>query len=502
MNQQAFNNKKYLKEQEKEILKRIDRFGDKLYLEFGGKIINDYHGSRVLPGYDPNIKVYLLEKLREKVEIIFCISSNQIEKRKMRADFGITYDLELLRLIDELKKRKLKIAGVAITCFQEQPAVVVFKKKLERKGIKTYIHKYIHGYPENIDLIVSQDGYGANEYISTKKPLIAIVAPGPGSGKLAVALSQLYHEQKRKINAGYAKFETFPVWDLPLKHPLNIAYEAATADIGDYNLIDPFYLEAHKKIAINYNRDIELFPVLREILKRITKKDNIYSSPTDMGVNRCSTGIKDDKIINEACKQEVIRRYFHYNNDYFSGLAEEETLRRINFLMKELNIIPEHRKVVLIARRAAKEAQEKGKGNEGVFCGAAIELPNEKLISGKNSSLMNSISAMIINAIKELSDIPDHIHLLSPNIIDSITIFKKNIMGEKTASLNLEETLIALSISGASNPATFLAIKKLTKLKGCQVHTTHLLSAQDKSALRKLKINFTNDINFPISNSL
>jgi uncharacterized protein (UPF0371 family) len=489
----GFDNDKYLKEQSRAILERINLFNNKLYLEFGGKILYDYHAARVLPGYDPNIKVRLLKTLKEKTEIILCISSSQIEKRKIRADFGVTYDVDLLKMIDELRDWQIEVAGVVMTCFAEQPAAIVFRKKLERMGIRVYAHSYTRGYPTDVDLIVSDKGYGANDYIPTSKPLVVVAGPGPGSGKLGTALSQLYHEYKKGIVAGYAKFETFPVWDLALKHPLNMTYEAATADMGDYNLIDPFHLESYNKIAINYNRDIEVFPVLKRILEKIIGNESIYRSPTDMGVNRCSAGIKDDVIIRQACFQEIIRRYFRYACEYSLGLVEKETVQKIELLMKELDIKPEDRKVVAAAREAADQAREQGKGNEGIFCGASVQLPNGNIISGKNSSLMHAASSMILNAVKVLSDVPDHIHLISPGIIESITVFKKNIMGAKSPSINLEETLIALSISSATNPTAQLAIEKLSELKGCEAHTTNMPAPGDESALRQLKINLTSD---------
>ncbi len=493
MKQKGFDNEKYLKEQTRAILERINLYNNKLYLEFGGKILYDFHAARVLPGYDPNVKARLLEALKEKIEIILCISSSQIEKRKIRADFGITYDADLLKLIEELRDRQLEVSGVVMTCFAEQPAVSVLRKKLERQGIKVYTHRYTRGYPVDVDLIVSEEGYGANEYIPTTKPLVVVAGPGPGSGKLATALSQLYHEHKQGVAAGYAKFETFPVWDLPLKHPLNLAYEAATADIGDYNLIDPFHLEAYNEAAINYNRDVEVFPVLKRILEKITSERTSYKSPTDMGVNVISAAIKEEAVVREACFQEIIRRFFRYRCEYMLGLVDQEALQKVDLLMKELGLKPENRKVVSAAREAAQEAQRQGKGHEGMFCGAALQLPDGRIVSGKNSPLMHAASSMALNAVKVLSDIADHVHLISPEVIEAITAFKKNIMRARSASLNLEETLIALSISSATNPQAQLAMEKLYELKGCQAHITHMPTPGDESALRQLKINLTSD---------
>jgi uncharacterized protein (UPF0371 family) len=420
----GFDNEKYLKEQTQAILEKVERFDNKLYLEFGGKLIFDYHASRVLPGFDPNVKMRLLQKLKDKADIILCIYAGDIERKKVRADFGITYDVDALKLIDDLKSWGLNVSAVVITRFENQPSAKIFKNKLERRDIKVYTHRFTKGYPTDIDLIVSDEGYGVNKYIETKRPLVIITGPGPGSGKLATCLSQLYHDHKKGIDSGYAKFETFPIWNLPLKHPVNVAYEAATADLRDFNLVDPFHLETYNKTAINYNRDVEIFPVLKRILEKITGAESIYKSPTDMGVNRAGFGIIDDKIVQEAARQEIIRRYFRYSCEYALGFVDKETVERSALLMDELNLKPEDRKVVMPARRAAEEAQKKGKGNEGIFCGAAIELKNGSILTGKNSPLMHATSSLILNAIKKLANIPDKIHLLSPNIIESIDSLK------------------------------------------------------------------------------
>ena len=492
----GFDNEKYLKEQTEEILKRVELYNNKLYLEFGGKLLYDYHAHRVLPGYDPNVKIKLLKELRGKAEIILCIYAGHIEKRKIRADFGFTYDVDVLKIIEDLGDWGIEVSAIVITRFQGQPAATIFKNKLERRGLRVYTHGYTKGYPTDVDLIVSDAGYGANVYIETKKPLVIVTAPGPGSGKLATCLSQMYHEYKRGTQAGYAKFETFPIWNIPLKHPVNIAYEAATADIGDYNLIDPFHLETYNETSINYNRDVETFPVLERILEKITGAASVYKSPTDMGVNRCGFGIVNDEVVQNAARQEVIRRFFRYQCEYMLGLVEEESVQRIKMLMNELGVEDKDRSVVQVARDTAREAESQNKGHKGVFCGAAIELSDGMIITGKNSPLMHAASSMVLNAIKTLTFIPDEIHLLSPNIIESIKNFKENIMGEKSANLDLEETLVALSISAATNPTAQSAMKRLSELRGCEVHITHIPTPGDESGLRRLAVNLTSDPNF------
>lgn len=492
----AFDNEKYLKEQTQAILERVNKFHNKLYLEFGGKLIFDYHASRVLPGFDPNVKMRLLRKLKDRADILLCIYAGDIERRKVRADFGITYDVDALKLIDDLRDWGIDILAVVITRFDNQPAVKIFKNKLERRNIKVYTHRFTKGYPRDIDLIVSDEGYGANEYIENKKPLVIVTGPGPGSGKLATCLSQLYHDYKKGKKSGYAKFETFPVWNLPLKHPVNLAYEAATADLGDFNLVDPHHLKAYDKTAINYNRDVEVFPILKRILQEITGSDSLYKSPTDMGVNRAGFGITDDKAVKEAAKQEIIRRFFRYSCEYLLGLIDKETMDRLEKLMKELNLRPENRRAVKPARQSALEAQRKNKGNEGIFCGAAIELANGTIITGKNSPLMHATSSLILNTIKILAGTPDKIHLLSPDIIGSIGNLKKNILSAKTVSLDLDETLIALSMSAATDPTAKLCMEKLKELQGCEVHTTHIPTSGDEAGLRRLGVNLTSDPNF------
>jgi len=492
----GFDNERYLKEQTQAIFKRVEKYADKLYLEFGGKLLFDYHAARVLPGFDPNVKIKLLQKLKDKADIILCIYAGDIERRKVRADFGITYDVDALKLIDDLRNWSISILAVVITRFEGQPAAKIFKNKLERRNIKVYTHRYTKGYPTDVDLIVSDEGYGANEYIQTKNPLVIVTGPGPGSGKLATCLSQLYHDYKKGKKSGYAKLETFPIWNLPLNHPVNVAYEAATADIKDFNLIDPFHLEAYNKTAINYNRDVEVFPILKRILEKITGEESVYKSPTDMGVNRAGFGIIDDEIVRKAAKQELIRRFFRYSCEYAMGFTDKETVQRAELLMKELDVKPEDRRVVEPARKAAEEAQRKGKGSEGIFCGAAIELKNGSIITGKNSVLMHAASSLILNTIKKLAKIPDKIHLLAPNVIESIGNLKEHVLNAKVVSLDLEEVLIALSISATTNPTAQLAMEKLKELQGCEVHLTHMPTPGDETGLRMLGVNLTSEPNF------
>lgn len=492
----GFDNGKYLKEQTQAILERVKKFDNKLYLEFGGKLIFDYHAARVLPGFDPNVKMRLLQQLKDQADIILCIYAGDIERKKIRADFGITYDVAALKLIDDLREWGLEVSAIVITRFNQQPAAKIFKNKLERRNIKVYTHAFTKGYPTDIDLIVSDEGYGANEQIKTNKPLVVVTGPGPGSGKLATCLSQLYHDYRKGIKSGYAKFETFPIWNLPLKHPVNIAYEAATADIRDFNMVDSFHLEAYGETTINYNRDVEAFPLLRRILEKITGSESIYKSPTDMGVNRAGFGIVDDKIVREAAKQEAIRRYFRYACEYVMGSADKETVQRTELIMEEVGVKAEDRKVVNPARKAAEEAQKKKKGHEGVFCGAAIELKNEVVVTGKNSPLMHAASSLILNAIKKLAGIPDKLYLLSPSIVGLITELKKNVLSAKAVSLDVGETLIALAMSTATNPTAHLAMEKLKELQGCEVHITHIPTPGDEAGLRRLGVNITSDPNF------
>jgi uncharacterized protein (UPF0371 family) len=496
----GFDNDRYLHEQAAAILDRVERFNNKLYLEFGGKLLYDYHAARVLPGYDPNVKMRLLSELRDQADILLCIYAGDIERKKIRADFGITYDADALKLIDDLRTRGVNVLGVVITRFDTQPSAVLFKNKLERRNIKVYTHRYTKGYPTDVNTIVSDEGYGANDYIETHKPLVIVTGPGPGSGKLATCLSQLYHDYRRGIQSGYAKFETFPIWNIPLKHPVNIAYEAATADIRDFNLIDPFHLEAYQKAAVNYNRDVEVFPVLKRILEKITGGKSFYQSPTDMGVNRAGMAIVEDEVTREAARQEVIRRYFRYRCEYAMGFADRETVQRVELFIKDFQLSPEDRNVVEPARQAAEKAQRDERGDDGIYCGAAIELKDGTIITGSNSPLLHAASSVVIHAIKHLAGIPAKIRLLPASITDSVHHLKTEILKEKSVSLDLEETLIALCISASVNSAAQLAIEQLKELENCEVHMTHIPTPGDEAGLRRLGVNLTSDPNFSSKN--
>ncbi len=492
----GFDNEKYLAQQSAEILHRIAQFGDKLFLEFGGKLLYDYHAARVLPGYDPNVKMRLLQKLKDKIDIILCIYAGDIEHKKMRADFGISYDADAMKLIDDLREWGLDVRAVVITRFEEQPAASQFRNKLERRGITVHTHKFTKGYPTSVEMIVSEQGYGANQYVATTKPIVVVTGPGPGSGKLATALSQLYHERKRGVHAGYAKFETFPIWNLPLKHPVNVAYESATADLRDFNMIDSHHLEAYNERTVNYNRDVEAFPLLRRIIEKITGEPCVYKSPTDMGVNRAGFGIIDDEVVRQAAIQEIIRRYFRYSCEYAIGLCDKGTVERSQLIMEEIGAKAEDRPVVLPARQAAEEARDRGKGNDGIFCGAALALPDGTVITGKNSPMMHAAASLILNTAKHLAGIPAKLDLLPKSIIESLTHFKRDVLNGKRLSLDLEETLIALSISGAANPVAQTAVEKLKEIRGCDVHITHIPTPGDEAGLRKLGLNLTCDPDF------
>lgn len=485
----GFDHKKYLEEQSKYILERVNNY-DKLYLEFGGKLMYDLHAKRVLPGFDENAKIKLLHKLREKVEVIICVYAGDIERNKIRGDFGTTYDLEVFRLIDDLRSYDLDVNSVVITRYEEQPSAKVFINKLERRGIKVYKHKATKGYPTDVDTIVSDEGYGENPYIESTKPIVVVTGPGPGSGKLGTCLSQLYHEFKRGKKAGYSKFETFPVWNVPLKHPLNIAYEAATVDLKDVNMIDSFHFDAYNKVAVNYNRDIESFPLLKRIIEKITDKESIYKSPTDMGVNRVGFGIIDDEVVKEASKQEIIRRYFKTICEYKKGYVNKDTADRAKLIMEELNLKETDRKVVLPAREYAQKKKQLLNKNDA-YPVVALELEDGKIVTGRKSEIMDASAAVILNAIKYLANIADNIHLLSPVILEPIINLKSKTLGIKQASLNCEEILIALSICAATNPTTQVALEKLTSLKDCQAHSTTLISSNDEQTFRRLGIDVT-----------
>lgn len=494
----GFDHKKYLEEQSKYILERVNNY-DKLYIEFGGKLLFDLHAKRVLPGFDENAKIKLLHKLKEKVEIVICVYAGDIEKNKIRGDFGITYDMDVLRLIDDLRAYELAVNSVVITRYDGQPATTVFINKLERRGIKVYKHRATKGYPTDVDTIVSDEGYGKNPYIETSKPIVVVTAPGPGSGKLATCLSQLYHEYKRGKVAGYSKFETFPVWNVPLKHPLNIAYEAATADLKDVNMIDSFHFDAYNEVAVNYNRDIETFPVLKRIIEKITGKESIYKSPTDMGVNRVGFGITDDEVVKEASRQEIIRRYFKTQCEYKKGYTDKETLQRVKLIMDELNLKQEDRRVVMPARQRSAELKEKSCKNE--ICPAvALELHDGTILTGKGTDIMNGTAAVVLNAVKYLANISDEIHLISPVILEPIINLKSKTLGIKNPVLSCEEVLIALSICAATNPTAQAAMEKLPMLKGCQAHSTTIISLNDEQTFGRLSIDVTCDPEYPTEN--
>ena len=477
----GFDNEKYLKIQSEHIKERIAKFGNKLYLEFGGKLFDDYHASRVLPGFQPDSKLTMLMQLSDYAEIVIVISAIDIEKNKVRGDLGITYDMDVLRLREEFTKRGLMVSSVVITNFKGQEAAKLFRSKLEKLHIKTYYHYPIEGYPSNVALIDSDDGYGKNDYIETTRPLVVITAPGPGSGKMATCLSQLYHDHKRGIKAGYAKFETFPIWNLPLKHPVNLAYEAATADLNDVNMIDPFHLEAYGETTVNYNRDIEIFPVLNVIFEGIYGV-NPYKSPTDMGVNMAGYCITDNDACCEASKQEIIRRYYTALNQLAMNEAEESEVYKLELLMRQAKITTEDRKVTTAAKNRAMES--------GVPS-AAIELQDGTIITSETSDLLGTSAALILNAIKHLAGIDHKLHLIPASAIEPIQEMKVKYLKGKNPRLHTDEVLVALSMVSLHDEKARLAIEQLPKLKGCQVHTTVMLSEVDRKIFKKLGVDVT-----------
>ena len=477
----GFDNEKYLKLQSQNIRDRISKFGGKLYLEFGGKLFDDFHASRVLPGFAPDSKVRMLMEMKDEAEVVICISADDIERNKRRGDLGITYDEDTLRLIDAFRGIGLYIGSVVLTRYQDQPVAVQFKKRLELMGIRVFKHYNIPEYPSNTALIVSDEGFGKNEYIETERSLVVITGPGPGSGKMATCLSQLYHEHKRGVNAGYAKFETFPVWNLPLKHPVNLAYEAATADLDDVNMIDPFHLEAYGTTTVNYNRDVEIFPVLEAMFKRIYGASP-YKSPTDMGVNMVGDCIIDDEACREASKQEIIRRYYSAMCSVRQGFSDPKEVQKIELIMNSLDISSENRPVVAAALNRAEET-----GGPTV----ALELPNGKIITGKTSPLLGASSACLLNALKELAGIDKKLMLIAPGIIQPIQTLKVEHMGNHNPRLHTDELLIALSICAVTNPMAGYALDQLGKLRGCEAHSSVILSNVDTDLFKKLGINVT-----------
>ena len=484
----GFDNDLYIRKQSQAIRERISQFGNKLYLEFGGKLFDDFHASRVLPGFKPDAKIGLLQEFRDQAEIVCCINAADIGNSKFRADLGITYDMDLLRLMDQLRRMGLYVSSVVITQYKGQPAADAFRKMLEKRGEHAYLHYPIKGYPMDVDLIVSDEGYGKNDFVKTTRPLVVVTAPGPCSGKLATCLSQLYHEYKHGVKAGYAKFETFPIWNIPLKHPVNLAYEAATADLKDVNMIDPFHLEAYGKTTVNYNRDIEAFPVVRTILSKITGSDNVYQSPTDMGVNMAGYGIMDDEVVREASRQEIIRRYYKAKVDYAKGRTDEETVKKIEMVMKNLDLSPDDRRVVRPALERAAQTSSPA---------FAIELPDGTVVTGKGAGIMNADASAVLNAIKHMAGISDEIYLLSPIILEPIVDMKKNVLGIAEPVLSLDEVLLALSICAATNTVAELAISKLGDLRNCQAHASYMLSQSNEIMLSKLGVQFTCEDTYP-----
>ncbi len=477
----GFDNDKYLSMQSDHIRERISQFGDKLYLEFGGKLYDDYHASRVLPGFEPDSKLRMLMQLADQAEIIIAINAADITKNKVRYDLGITYDSDVLRLIRVFTDRGLTVSSVVITHYTEIPPILQFKSKLEKLGVTVYRHYTINGYPSNIPLILSDDGYGKNDYIETTKPLVIVTAPGPGSGKMATCLSQLYHENKRGIKAGYAKFETFPIWNLPLKHPVNLAYEAATADLNDVNMIDPFHLEAYNQTTVNYNRDVEIFPVLSAIFEGIYGECP-YKSPTDMGVNMAGFCIVDDEICKEASRQEIIRRYYQS----LERIVREENVRdesyKIELIIKQAKTSTADRCVVQAAKSLAEKLGAPA---------AALELPDGRIVSGKTKELLGASAAVLLNAVKELGGIDHELDLISPESIAPIQKLKVNYLGSTNPRLHTDEILIALSACAATDANAQKALEQLPKLRGCPVHTSVLLSDVDTKIFKKLGIDLT-----------
>ena len=478
----GFDNKKYVKVQSQKIRERFKLF-DKLYLEIGGKLFDDSHAARVLPGFESDAKINMFKELKDDLENIFCINANDIERNKIRGEYGNTYDNEVLKLINYSNEMGFTVNSVVITLYKNQVNADKFINKLNRNGIKTYIHTFTKGYPTDVETIVSEEGYGANPYIETSKKLILVNAPGPGSGKLATCLSQLYHENKRGVNAGYAKFETFPVWNLPLRHPINLAYEAATADLKDVNMIDPFHLECYNQKAVNYNRDIELFPVLKAILNKISETD-IYKSPTDMGVNMLGYCITNNEVVEEAAKKEIVRRYYNELMNYKLGLSDEDAYQKIKLLMNELNIDENY----LDVTKSALEKSEKE--NLPVI---ALKI-NKKIITGKQTDILTPAASVILNAIKYLSKIPDDIKLLSPSVLKPMQELKEHMNDDRR--LNLTETLIALGICSATNDMIKKALSNISKLNGCDAHATYIVTNGDKTSLKKLNINLTCESNY------
>ncbi len=501
----GFDTEEYLRAQIEKILDRVALF-DKLYLEFGGKLCYDYHASRVLPGFDVNTKVQMLRQLREKIEIIHCVSAKDIEGRKIRRDFGLAYDDQALKDITDLLEIGLDVSAVVISRFNNELIAKKFKQKLQNRGIRVFIHYEIPNYPKDLDLVVSDKGYVKQDYVNTEKKIVVVTAPGPGSGKFSFCMAQIYNDRKRHVQSGFAKFETFPIWNLSLNHPVNIAYEAATADIGDYNIVDPFHKKAYGVTAINYSRDVEKFAIMKKIIDKIVDKDDPmakYKSPTDMGVNMAKEGIIDDAVVREASRQEIVRRYFRYHREFVEGETLYSTIERIERTMKKAGAKPEDRSVVLPAREAAEEVRSRkneGKGHKGVFCGAAIEIFSDSgkavIVTGKNSPLLYAESAALLNATKILAKIPDEVDVISPNVIQSIILLKSTI-GLSNTSLDVKEILNALAASAVSDENSHRCLDALDQLKGCEMHTTHLVNRGNENTLNQIGLNLTTDARLP-----
>lgn len=481
INKIGFDNDKYLRMQSEHIRERIAQFGDKLYLEFGGKLFDDYHASRVLPGFKPDSKLQMLLQLKDEAEIIIVINSGDIEKNKVRGDLGITYDVDVIRLFNVFTKIGLYVSSVVLTQYEKKPSVDAFQSRLEALGVRVYHHYHIDGYPSNLKKIISENGYGKNEYIETSRRLVVVTAPGPGSGKMATCLSQIYHEHKRGLNAGYAKFETFPIWNIPLRHPVNIAYEAATSDLNDVNMIDPFHLEAYGKTTVNYNRDVEIFPVLNAMFEKILS-ESPYKSPTDMGVNMAGNCIIDDEIVCRAAKDEIIRRYYVAMCDYRKGLISEDEVYKLELLMKQANVTTDDRKVVAVALAREQETNAPA---------TAMELPDGTVLTGRTSDMLGASSALLLNALKYFGGIPDNVLMMSPHVIEPIQNLKVQHLGNNNPRLHTDETLIALSICATTDENAKKAMEQISKLRGCEVHSTVILSAVDERIFKRLGVNLT-----------
>ncbi len=486
----GFDIEKYIEMQSEHIKNRIDSFDGRLYLEFGGKLFDDFHASRVLPGFENNTKIKMLEKMKDDTEIIFCIYAGDIEKNKVRADLGITYDLDILRLIDNISKLGIDINSIVITRYAEQPAADIFIKKMKRFGVKTYVHRAIKGYPTDIDVIASDDGYGSNPYIETTKKLVVVTGPGPGSGKLATCLSQLYHEHKKQNDAGYAKFETFPIWNIPLNHPVNLAYEAATADLDDVNMIDHFHLEAYGETTINYNRDIEAFPVVSKLLSRLTGKE-IYKSPTDMGVNMAGNAIVDDEVVKKAATNEIIRRYYKTQCDVKMGLVDEHAVEKIKLILELLDINPNEKDIVKRAHEKCQESKSQS---------VAIKLNDGTIITGRTTDLMTAGASAVVNAIKHLSGISDDFLLLPESVLQPIKKLKENEQGIDSSHLTLQEVLVAVSVTTTINHTAEIALSKLKELRNVDAHSSHMFNHSDAQTYRELGITLSSEPVFPTNN--